>query len=290
MHTATELPLGTTTGSDEECDHPFVERVLDILRARTERDFSVYRRPMLERRIANRMLAAGSPTRSHYMKLLSSSEAEPQRLLERITIKVSRFYRHRLAFDCLRAVVLPGLAVVRGGAPLRVWCVGCGAGEEAYSLAMLLEEAGIAGSVHACDIDTSALKVARLAHYPISATAELPSELLERFLEPVVLEGRPCYRVSDDVKTRVQFSLHDITAVAAPPAAGPFDLVSCRNVLIYLGRTAQLAATERLLDSVAPGGALCLGEAEWPCTELVGRLEPQPHRTRVFRLRAGAPR
>jgi chemotaxis methyl-accepting protein methylase len=243
MPTANERALPAASSLHEGSAEGFLESVIDLLRARTGCDFSGYRRPTLERRISNRMLAVGSCGPRHYLTLPTSSEHEPQRLLERIPIKVSRFYRHR-----------------------------------------------VAGFVHASDIDGSALQAARTAHYPISAMAELPSELLQRFLDPVVLKGQPSYRVTDDVRARVECSLHDITAPGSPLASGPFDLVSCRNVLIYLERPAQLAATQRLIGAMAASGVLCLGEAEWPCAELIERLEPLPHRTRLFRLRDGARR
>jgi chemotaxis methyl-accepting protein methylase len=285
MQTANDLTLPAPPLSKAEVDAGFVAAVVDVLRARTGCDFSAYRRGTVERRIANRMLAVGVRSRSEYLGLLEFSPLEPHRLLERITIKVSRFYRHRLTFDHLRAHVLPDLARLRGGAALNIWSVGCGGGEEPYTLAMLLEEAGIGGLIEASDVDAAVLDAASWATFSLQSTAELPSELAQHFLEPIVVTGQPRYRVSRELRARVRFSHFDVTRDAPPPAAGPFDLVSCRNVLIYLEREAQIAAIRRLIDATADDGVLCLGEAEWPPSEHMPELEPLPHRTRLFRVR-----
>src|SRR5690606_23549381 len=106
-------------------------------------------------RIQSRMTSVGVASLAEYGRLLESSEREAFELLERITIKVSRFYRNRAAFELIRTRLLPALA--RRGERLRVWSAGCGRGEEAWSLAMLLEDAGLEGTVHASDVDPGAL-------------------------------------------------------------------------------------------------------------------------------------
>jgi chemotaxis methyl-accepting protein methylase len=266
-----------------------VSTVLDIVRARTGVDFSCYRASMLERRIANHISSSAAVSIDDYLRLLRSSVSQSYRLLERITIKVSRFYRHAPAFDHLRDEVLPALARARGGEPLRIWSVGCGAGEEPYTFAMLLEQARIPGTIVASDIDASSLCAAREGIYSLEAAAELPPALLMEYLEPIVVKGQPRYRVQDSLRARVRFTRHDITSAAPAPRGHPFDLVSCRNVLIYFQRTAQADATKRLLDMIGPGGVLCLGEAEWPLPELEEFLEPLPRPTRLFRLPSPQP-
>jgi chemotaxis methyl-accepting protein methylase len=262
-----------------------LEAVLHIVRTRTGVDFGCYRVPMLHRRVSNRLVSLGTPSLTDYVSLLRSSATEPFQLLERLTIKVSRFYRHAPAFHHLRTVVLPALADARGGEPLRIWSAGCGAGEEPYTFAMLLEHLGLAGTVDATDIDFNAMERAREGVYPLSSAAELPASLLAEFLEPVVTRGQPQFRVQDNLRSRVRFARHDVTSDASAPGNGLFDLVSCRNVLIYLQRPAQERALCRLLDMIRPGGVLCLGEAEWPSPDLAARLEPLPQQTRLFRLR-----
>jgi chemotaxis methyl-accepting protein methylase len=263
--------------------------VLDILHRRTGVNFASYRPAMLERRIASHFATSGATSSEDYLRQLQGSPAVAFRLLENITIKVSRFYRHAPTFDHLSAGLLERLARERAGEPLRIWCVGCGAGEEAYTLAMLLESAGIEGFIEATDVDQTALSKALLGLYPIKATVELPSALLNRYLEPVVARGQPAYRVHDSLRARIHFSRHDITSTAPPPGEQRYDLVSCRNVLIYLQPTAQVDATHRLLEATEDGGVLCLGEAEWPPPQFTAKLQPLPHKTRMFRVSTTQP-
>ncbi|MEJ1965965.1 MAG: protein-glutamate O-methyltransferase CheR [Gammaproteobacteria bacterium] len=299
----TTLQPGASNAANAGANEDFLRSVLDIVRTRTGVDFTCYRAAMLERRIANHVASSGATSNEDYLQRLQVSPAAAFRLLERITIKVSRFHRHAPTFEHLRDTLLPQLAHERDGQPLRIWCAGCGAGEEAYTFAMLLEDAGVDGFIEATDVDASVLNGARAGIYPLTAAVELPAALSAAFLEPVVEDGRAAYRVHDRLRTRVRFSRHDITSNAAPPrpssapgsASGSaheharFDLVSCRNVLIYLQRAAQVRATQRLLDATRENGVLCLGEAEWPLPELATELEPLPHRTRLFRLRPPLP-
>ena len=261
-----------------------VADVLEILRARTGVDFASYRPAMLERRIARHFATSGAASSEDYLRQLQGSPAAAFRLLENITIKVSRFYRHAPTFDHLSAELLEQLARERAGRPLRIWCAGCGAGEEAYTFAMLLEHADIDGSVEATDVDSTALNNARFGIYPISATVELPPALAEQYLEPVVSRGAPAYRAPDKLRMRIRFSRHDVTSDAPPPSGRRFDLVSCRNVLIYLQPHAQADATRRLLEATEENGVFCVGEAEWPLPAFAAKLQPLSSRTRLFRV------
>ena len=273
------------------CADALVQAILDVLRLRTGCDFSRYRRATMHRRIRNRMIALGIASLPEYLARIEDAEDEALPLLERLTIKVSRFYRNRATFDLLRTHVLPHLARDRGGAALRMWSAGCGCGEEAYSLAMLLEEAALPGFVVASDIDPAALDAARAAAYPAEALAELPPELRERFLRARP-DGR--YSVDEALRARVRLVAHDLTGRRPAPGAEKYDLVCCRNVLIYLQREAQERLLHRLSAVIAPGGWLCLGEAEWPAPLVPGRLVPLGRTSHLFRLgtdRAqGAPR
>jgi len=258
--------------------------VLDVLHARTGVNFASYRPAMLERRIARHFATSGATSSEDYLRQLQASPAAAFRLLENITIKVSRFYRHAPTFDHFSTVLLEPLAHARAGKPLRIWCAGCGAGEEAYTLAMRLEAADIAGFIEATDVDSAALNRARAGVYPIGATAELPPALTARYLEPVVSREQPAYRVQDNLRARIHFSRHDVMSDAPPPGEQRFDFVSCRNVLIYFQPAAQADATRRLLDATDDGGVLCLGEVEWPSPQFAAQLHPLPHKTRMFRV------
>jgi chemotaxis methyl-accepting protein methylase len=271
-----------------------VDAIVSTLRERTGRDFSGYRVGTVERRIHNRMISAGFGSMPAYFDYLRSSLDEPWRLLERVTIKVSRFYRNRATFDLLRRQELPRLGRERREGVLRVWCAGCGHGEEAYTLAMLLDEAGIPASVIATDIDPAALATARRAEYPAWACDELPADLAAGYLEPVSrCRARPSVRVSEPLRGRIEFLQHDVMSPVLP-AAAPFDLIACRNVLIYLLPPYQASAVTSLCAALRPDGVLVLGEAEWPPSPMAQRLSAVDHKARVFRaseaVRAGVAR
>lgn len=256
---------------------PAFAAVLQVVRERTGVDFTRYRPPTVMRRLVNRMLSAGEVELSAYLERLRADSGEASRLLERLTIKVSRFYRNAATFDALRSAVIPELRAARGR--LRVWSAGCGQGEEAYTIAMLLEEAGAEGVVEASDVDPCALRAAEAGRYPQQAFSELPSELLERYCQRI----GPDYEVAAALRRRVRFSWCDLTS-GQPASQGPgFDLICCRNVLIYFERKFQDRAFSLLAAELGPGGYLCLGEAEWPPSAAAGSLQGLGGDTHVFR-------
>jgi chemotaxis methyl-accepting protein methylase len=252
--------------------------ILQVVRRIAGVDFSGYRPQTVERRIRTRMMDLGIDQLVQYLGLLHDSTEEVQFLIGRLTIKVSRFYRNPPVFDALRADVLPQLA--RLGRPVRLWSAGCGRGEEAYTLAMLLEEAGLAGEVIATDIDPLALRAAQEASFDEAALTDLPPSLAARFLH-VSTRRANTNEVSDAVKARVTFQHADLTA-SAPSGMAPFDLVCCRNVLIYWNAPLQRAIFSRLLSHLHGGGWLCLGEAEWPDRAAGARLDVVAARLRLF--------
>lgn len=241
-------------------------------------DFFGYRPQTVERRIRNRMMTLGIDDVAQYQRLLRASSEEVQFLIERLTIKVSRFYRNPPVFDAIRSEILPQLA--RLDRPLRMWSAGCGRGEEAYTLSMLMEEAGIPGEVIATDIDPLALVSARKARFDEAAISDLPVALAKRFLEPCGPDSQAC-EVSGTVRARVTFAQADLTA--ASPTGTPFDLICCRNVLIYWNAAMQRRIFEQLISGLHPEGWLCLGEAEWPERASAGQLKAVAARLRLFR-------
>jgi chemotaxis methyl-accepting protein methylase len=255
--------------------------VLGLVRERTGVDFSVYRVATMQRRVLNHMVTTGISSPVEYLEFLERSADATKGLLERLTIKVSSFYRNRDTFDALRERVLPQLAEERGGEPLRIWSAGCAGGEEPYTLAMILEERGIAGDIIATDIDESALTAAAAGCYDGAAAASLPRELAESFLVPHLENGRARVALVDAVRSRVRFARHDITRDSAP-GSDTFDLLCCRNVLIYLQRDMQRQVLWRLRRAIAPGGYLSLGESEWPSPELGETIVPLHRKTRLF--------
>jgi chemotaxis methyl-accepting protein methylase len=261
-------------------DDAALDAILALVRTRTGFDFGTYRRPTIARRVRNRMLSLGIDEPARYLAILEARDGEAAALLERLTIKVSRFYRDAAAFDLLRGEVLPQLERAAAGRPLRLWSAGCGRGEEPHSLAMLLEERGLAGEVLATDIDAGALAFARAGTYGEPAVGELPPGLRERFLVPAA-GARGSWRVADAVRARIDWRIDDLSARG--DMVDGFDLVCCRNVLIYLDRPTQERAMLRLARALAPSGYLLLGEAEWPSQSALPMLATLAHRQRLFR-------
>jgi chemotaxis methyl-accepting protein methylase len=239
-----------------EATEPILDEVVACIRQHRGVDFAGYRRSTILRRLAIRMGRVGARSGEAYLRTLREQPDEAMRLVEQLTVKVSRFYRNAPMFDAVRRLLadLPGAAT---GAPLRLWSAGCGHGEEAYTLAMLLGDGP--GAVCGSDVDGAALAIARHGSYAAPAIVELPDAFAQRWLEP---GPAATVRVHDALRARVRFVHHDLTAEHATPA-GPHHLVCCRNVLIYLTPPVQHRVLDALVDSLVPGGILCLGEAEW---------------------------
>ena len=254
------------------------ERILQLVRERCGVDLGAYRAQTLERRVRHRMLALGLAHVEDYESVLARGD-EAERLLERVTIKVSRFYRNAATFDAVRDV-LPALGAREGA--LSVWSAGCGRGEEAWTLAMLLDASALPGEVLATDLDEEALATATAGVYPVAALGELPARLRDRYLAP---EGRH-FRVIPRLRERVRFERLDLSRERP---AGTFHLVACRNLLIYWARDAQEAILRRIIESTVPGACVVLGESEWPVGDTASWLIEAAPGLRVFE-RLAAPR
>ena len=244
-----------------------------------------YKEKCLRRRIAVRMRACGVHTFADYQRLLSSEPAEYEKLTDALTINVTRFYRNAETWDRLARDLLPGLWAARQGA-VRVWSAGCSSGEEPYTLAMLLAAEAERSArrtwleratVVATDIDKVCLERARAGRYPQAAFQETPAALTERYTTPAA-GGRdvvPELRKIVDIR-RVDLFLD--------PLPGPaFDLITCRNVIIYFDRDSQERLFTRFVDALLPGGILVLGKVETLFGPARDRLELVDVRERIFR-------
>jgi chemotaxis protein methyltransferase CheR len=223
-----------------------------------------YKSRCVQRRIAVRMRAKGVGSYKEYIKLLRRDSAEHRRLMETLTINVSRFFRNRAVYDALAKDVVPVLWD-RSPHTIRIWSAGCAAGEEAYSIAALfhrhavaLGQSSVAGRIEVIgsDIDKVSIAAAKRAVYPRSALLEVPQDLRDRYFEPA--DGQVA--VGADLRGLVRFEHRDLIVGREP--AQPFDLVLCRNLIIYLERPAQQALIERLHRALTPEGYLVLGRVE----------------------------
>lgn len=245
-----------------EAQEQALRQVLAQVRARTGHDFSNYKRPTLLRRIERRITVRDLPDLPAYAAFLDDHPDEVQLLLKNLLISVTTFFRDPDAFAALEQELVPRLFQGRGpDEQVRVWVAGCATGEEAYSLAMLCAEHTFdtldapSVQVFATDIDAAALAHARAGLYHANDTAAVSPERLQRFF---TAEGDH-YRVGRELRELVLFANHNILK---DPPFSRLDLVSCRNVLIYVNPTAQERVLETAHFALRPGGYLFLGSAE----------------------------
>lgn len=239
-----------------------LQEVLTLVREHTGHDFSSYKTSTVLRRINRRLQAHHLPDITGYPEVLRRDPEEPGALKQDLLISVTSFFRDPRSWDVLGRDVL---ATIVGSKhpeePVRVWVPGCATGQEAYSLAILLHEA--AGRRHrpppiqvfATDIDDAAIAFAREGLYPVDIEHELTPERLARFFE----REPQGYRVKRDLRRSILFSNHNL--VQDPPYSH-LDLVSCRNLLIYLDRDVQGRVLGLFHYALHPGGWLFLGSSE----------------------------
>lgn len=235
--------------------------ILTLLRTRTGRDFAHYKRATILRRIGRRMQVNGVETLPQYLDCLRTRPGEPGALLQDLLITVTNFFRDAACFAALEQHI-PDM--FKGKGPhdtIRVWVAACATGEEAYSIAMLMAEhartldAPPLIQVFATDLDEDAVSAAREGIYPEAIEADVSEERLRRFF---VKEHRG-YRVRRELRETVLFAVHDVLKDS------PFsrlDLVSCRNLLIYLTREAQRRVFDIFHFALLPQGRLFLGSSE----------------------------
>lgn len=260
------------------------DRVLALVRQRSGIDFNAYRRATIERRVKNRMLAVRAPTLEEYANLLDSRPGELGGLLDALTIKVSRFFRNAPTFELIRQCI--SSLQVSEARPLRLWSAGCGYGEEAYSLAILLEELEPGGLslVLATDVDEHALALAREGCYGANAMSETSQARLARRFWTRTSGKATVFAIRRELRRRIYFLRHDLTSLESPPSP-KLDLICCRNAVIYFEQTAQHNVQRFLVSCLQPGGYLCLGEAEWLSPTVEENLEVIDRRARLFRRR-----
>ena len=282
------LTIGDRVATLESRERDELTQVLSIVHARTGYDFRSYRRPTLVRRIHRRMGLAHAFVVRDYLKLLRDDPAECEALVRDLLITVTGFFRDPEAWETLRTeVIVPLIRHRQNGESIRAWVPGCATGEEAYSLAMLLLEAvekaekRLDIKVFATDAVPQSLSVARVGLYPSSVLADIPADRLRRYFEP----GDEVRQVKEDVRKLLVFAPQNLLQ---DPPFSKLDLVTCRNVLIYLEPATQRRLLALLHFALREGGHLFLGSAE-----SVGRddlFEPISRRWRIFRHIGGARR
>jgi two-component system, chemotaxis family, CheB/CheR fusion protein len=265
--------------TDESEDRSLVE-IIELLRVRTTRDFTHYRKPTLLRRIRRRMAAAGIEAIADYIATLRDDGRELELLAKDFLIHVTSFFRDHTAFEGLAKMIIPGLVSSAEQQPIRIWVPGCSTGEEAYSLAMLfieeftLQKRSVKLQIFASDISEEALAFARDGLYPESIKGDVTAERLQQFFTP----EEHGYRVARQLRDLVVFTLHDLLV---DPPFSHLDLVSCRNLLIYLQPEEQQKVLSLFRFALNDNGCLFLGVSE--TIGLGGLFEPISNTLRIFR-------
>ena len=265
-------------------DDAFAELTAKIAR---DRGFGCasYKDKCLRRRIAVRMRARGVHTYADYARVLDSDQHEYDRLLDALTINVTKLFRNWETYAMLREQVVPALWALPDPA-ISVWSAGCSSGEEPYSLAALFhqhaERAGAAGEaerrvrVVGSDIDARSLEAAACGTFEESDFTDTPHELRDRYFAPV-----PPFTIVPEVRRMVRFERRDILAEEPPP--GQHHLICCRNVLIYFDRETQERLFHKFRDALAPSGYLVLGKVETLLGAARSRFAAVDGRERIFR-------
>ena len=239
-----------------------LQKIFQLLRSRTGHDFSFYKKNTLNRRIERRMSVLQLEKLSDYANYLENTPLEITTLFKELLIGVTSFFRDREAFEVLSSHVLADvLAAKAKDATVRVWVAGCSTGEEVYSIAIILRECmdklkkNFKVQIFGTDIDDDALDVARAGLYPASIAADLAPHRLKRFF---VAEGGS-FRIRKALREMAVFAIQD---VLKDPPFTKLDLLSCRNLLIYLEAELQKKLLPLFHYSINPGGLLFLGSSE----------------------------
>jgi len=270
---------GLIAGEKAEND---LQKICLLIRMETGHDFSHYKRNTTRRRIERRMAVHQIEKVGDYIRYLRSTPAEVRALSKDLLITVTSFFRDPEAFDHLREHVIPDLLENPGRTlPVRVWVPGCSTGEEAYSIAMLLVETmerlgrSVAVQMFATDLDEESVEFARMAVYPASVSADVSPARLQRFFE----QGENTYKIRKQIREMVVFATQSIIKDA------PFsklDLISCRNLLIYLDGTLQKKVLPLFHYTLNPGGFLFLGTSE-TIGDSADCFTPESAKWKIFR-------
>lgn len=266
-----------------------IEKICVLLRSQTGHDFSEYKRGTVYRRIERRMGLHQIDGIASYLRYMQENPQEATLLFKELLIGVTSFFRDVEAWDHLQKKALPLLFAERpGGGALRAWVPGCSTGEEAYSLAIAFKEAAaelrtgqtFSLQIFATDLHKDSIDRARQGSYPSTIAGAVTQERLSRFF---VKEERG-YRVRQEIRESVVFATQDV--IMDPPFT-KLDILSCRNLLIYLSPELQLKLLPLFHYSLSPGGILFLGSAE-TLGPVAGLFSPKSSRTRIYRRLEGA--
>jgi len=271
-------------------DH--LDKIVAELKAARKIDLSGYRRGTLRRRLAARIARVSDGDPEAYLRRLRTDPGEVNQLISTITIKVSSFFRNPLVFELVAQDILPDIIERKGrgrSREIRVWSAGCATGEEAYSLSILIHQAmkgkltDWAVLVFATDLDAGAIEAGRAGVYARDRLESVELGVLDKYFDA----AGDLFRVRPFLRRMVRFSRDDLISpkLSSPSESifGAFDLVFCRNVLIYFSRKVQDEVYRKLYGSLARGGYLVLGDSESLSEEMESKLRTIDPKNRIFR-------
>jgi chemotaxis protein methyltransferase CheR len=253
-------------------------------------DLGLYKDRCLLRRIAVRQRACGASDLRTYLRIVSRDPIERERLVKALTIHVSQFFRNPSTFQVIQREILPAVLDAKertGGRALRLWSVGCACGEETYSLALLLLEAGrgvverYSTVVYGSDIEPDCLRFAREGSYPAASLRSVPAQ----WKQPYFTATEAGYQVGPALRRLVSFKSHN---VLEPMPFRRIDLVVFRNVLIYMTEALQERVLLALHETLTPGGFLVLGKVEGLAGAARAVFEAVNIPERIYRVRGPA--
>jgi two-component system CheB/CheR fusion protein len=255
-------PLVAPGGEERAPEEPALERIVEQLRIASGVDFNDYKRNTLYRRITRRAVLHKLEGLTDYARFLQSNPGEMDALYHDVLINVTSFFRNREAFEVLKARVFPRLTKDRSRHnPVRIWSIGCSTGEEAYSIAIAFAEFTEAARVQvplqvfATDLNAAGVEKARVGLYPRAIAQDISAERLRRFF----IETDGSYRIAKSIRDTTVFARHN---VLADPPFSRVDLISCRNLLIYLEPVLQQKVVGVAQYALKPHGVLWLGSSE----------------------------
>jgi two-component system CheB/CheR fusion protein len=263
------------------------DKVLMLLRSATTHDFTGYKKSTINRRILRRMNLHAITEIDHYVQFTQQNPQELQTLFKELLIGVTSFFRDPEAFEALKEnALLAGLKEIQDGQGFRAWVPGCATGEEAYSIAILVAECmtelrkRFEIQIFATDIDENAIAKARTGVYPAGISADVGKRRLDRFFT----QEEQNYRVRKEIREMVIFAPQSV--IRHPPFTR-LDLLSCRNLLIYLGGKLQKKLIPLFHYALKPDGVLFLGSSEGTGT-FDDLFSPVDHKWKIYRRRPSA--
>ncbi|MGF1466670.1 MAG: chemotaxis protein CheB [Sandaracinaceae bacterium] len=275
------ISTGSTSLFDQSGERSVLTQIFSLLKRHTRIDFGLYKRATVIRRLEHRMRHLRLEDPEDYLAHISAQPDEVRDLCSDLLINVTRFFRDAGAIEAVNRIAIPQLVDLAGTDPLRIWVAGCATGEEAYSVAMLLSEAlEKRGSdrefrIFATDVNGDVLETASRGEFPSTISEYLSPQLLRKYFD---LRGST-YVARKVLRERLLFSRHDVTQ---DPPFSRLDMITCRNLLIYLKVGVQERVLRTFSSALNDGGILWLGSSE-SVGSVADHFEPLHSRWKILR-------